>query len=80
MTPEAQVAAYEDALRTIAAAVVTARARVYGHMQRLPQEAGEELLADCEHALSSLIVLGAVPAPHTALPSPTSWDDYQEHP
>lgn len=54
-----RVQAYEDALRGIAAAAVAARARVRGI--RLPEDAGATLLADVEHHLSSLIVLGYVP-------------------
>lgn len=58
--PSEVVAAYEDALRTVAAATVKAR--------RL---AGADLLVQCEHSLSSLIVLGAVPTPPIALrPAP----------
>lgn len=51
--------AYEDALRGIAYAAGMARRRVRGF--RLPEDAAQTLLADVEHHLSSLIVLGFVP-------------------
>lgn len=54
-----RVEAYEDALRTVAAATVRARARVSGF--RLAPGAGEELLVECERALSALIALGHTP-------------------
>ena len=61
MSPEARVAAYEDALRGIAAAAVACRARVRGFT--VPPDAAQTLLADVEHHLSSLIALDAVPPP-----------------
>jgi hypothetical protein len=50
-----QVQAYEDALRNIAAAVVAAG------RQRYDLVTLQSMLADIEHQLSSLIVLGFVP-------------------
>ena len=63
MTPEEEtrVAAYEDALRGIAGAVVVARRTPYD------QVALQTLLADVEHHLTSLIVRGAVPAPRRGI-------------
>lgn len=60
-TPEmpGRVEAYEDALRAVAAATVTARAQVSGF--RMAPGAGEELLTRVESALSALIALGFVP-------------------
>lgn len=56
-----RVQAYEDSLRMIARAAVTARAHT-GPMGQVPPHVGEELLCDVEYALASLIALGAVPA------------------
>lgn len=53
------VEAYEDALRAVAAAAVTARTRVSGF--HMAPGAGEELLTRVESALSALIALGYVP-------------------
>lgn len=55
MTDPARVRAYEDSLRGIAAAAVIARRTPYS-MQAL-----QTMLADVEHHLSTLIVLGYVP-------------------
>lgn len=65
MTPADRVAAYEDALRGIAAAAIAARRTPY----RLT--ALQTMLCDVEHHLSSLIVLGAVP-PNTGRPVTSS--------
>jgi hypothetical protein len=54
-----RVEAYEDALRTIAAATVTARSKVSGF--HLPPEAGAALLVECERALAALMAVGYVP-------------------
>lgn len=70
-----RVRAYENALRDVARLAVQARART-NHMGRLPPGAGEDLLCDLEHVLSSLIVLGAVPPPPTT--SPTLEDPHRE--
>lgn len=63
-----RVQAYEDALRGIALAAVTCRARVSGF--HIPADAAQTFLADVEHHLSSLIVHGTVPGP----PAPPSLD------
>lgn len=67
MTPQeqARVTAYEDALRGIAAAAVIARRTPYN------RQALQTMLADVEHHLSSLIVLGYVP-PNTNRPVTSS--------
>lgn len=65
-----RVEAYEDALRTIAAATITAR-RQTTRMGTLYPGAGEALLVDVEHALSSLVVLGAVPTPRRPIGPPS---------
>lgn len=70
MADQRQVAAYEYGLRIIASAAVRAR-RDAGAMGVLPRGAGEQLLVDVEHALASLIALGAVPsAPPPAVEAP----------
>lgn len=56
-----RVEAYEDALRAVAAAAITARGRVSGF--HLAPGAGEELLTRVESALSALIALGYAPTP-----------------
>lgn len=61
----ARLTAYEDALRGIAAAAIAARRTPY----RL--DALQTMLADVEHHLSSLIVLGFVP-PNSNRPVTTS--------
>lgn len=61
MTEAERLAAYEDALRGIAAAAVACRARVRGFV--IPLDAAGTLLADVEHHLSSRVALGAVPSP-----------------
>jgi hypothetical protein len=65
VTDPARVTAYEDSLRGIAAAAVIARRTPY-NMQAL-----QTMLADVEHHLNSLIVLGYVPG-DTGRPVTTS--------
>lgn len=71
-----RLAAYETALMTIAAATVAVRRQTSGFT--IPTQAAQELLVQCEHALSSLIALGLVPGQRPALPSPPYTAGYIE--
>ena len=59
-----RLAAYEEALMTIAQATVRCRAEVAGF--HVGQEAAQQLLVTCEQALTGLIALGAVPGQRPA--------------
>lgn len=69
-----RVQAYEDALRSIAAAVVEARNQTPIGSMRLSPGVGEKLLCDVESYLAGLIVLGAVPQPRRAVGGTCSCD------